>query len=104
MPHRSYGKVCVLSQSEADQLEKNGIVPHCRDHRHVGCRAAESLVSTHKYSERRAARSVVPMNGSHAKPAITLEFAPTWKQRPVSDPELRPLPGGPRFKSLQLIQ
>jgi hypothetical protein len=103
MAHQSFGKVCVLSQSEVECLEKDGIVPDCRDHRHVGRRAAESLVSTHKYRERRAARSVVPLHGSHARPAITFEFAPKWRPRAASDLALRALPGGPRLKNLQLV-
>jgi len=103
MPHQSFGKVCVLSQSEVEYLEKDGIVPDCRNHRHVGRRAAESLASTHKGSERRAARFVVPLHGSRAKPAIAFEFAPRWRPRAVSDPNLRVLPGGPRLKNLQLV-
>lgn len=102
LPGQSFGKVCLLSNSEAEDLEKEGVVPNCRNHRHLGRRAAETFLST-QGGGRRAARSVVPLFGIKAKAAITFEFAPTLRPRRVSDPELRPLPGGPRFKSLQLV-
>lgn len=103
MPNRSYGKACVLSPFEAERLEKEGIVPKCREHRHVGHHAAEILISTPTTGGRRAARSVYPPAGVIVKPAITFEFAPTWKSKVVSDPSLARLPGGPRLKTLQLV-
>jgi hypothetical protein len=94
--------VCLLSKSEAEDLEHHGVVPNCRNHRHLGRRAAETFLSTHG-GERRGARWVVLPFGIEAKAAITFDFAPTWKAQRILDPELRPLPGGPRFKSLQLV-
>jgi len=102
LPVQSFGKVCLLSNSEAEDLEKDGVLPNCRNHRHMGRRAAETFFSA-PAAGRREARWVVPLPGIKAKAAITLEFAPTWKPHRISDPELRALPGGPRFKSLQLI-
>ena len=103
LPHQSFGKVCVLSNSEAESLEKDGLLPNCRDHRHVGRRAAEELVSTPTCGSRRAARSVLLPFGVKAKPAITFLFSPNWRLSVVSDPSLPSLPGGPRLKTLQLI-
>lgn len=39
------GKVCLLSQYDAEQLEKYGIVPSCVEHRHLRKAAAEELAS-----------------------------------------------------------
>jgi hypothetical protein len=103
VPNRSYGKACVLSSFEAERLEKKGIVPNCREHRHVGHHAAEILISTPTTGGRRAARSVCPRTGIKAKPAITFLFSPNWRLSVVSDPSLPSLPGGPRLKTLQLI-
>src|ERR1700688_2301784 len=103
MPLQSFGKVCVLSSFEAIDLETNGVVPDCRQHRHLGQGAADNLLSSRSDGKRPDARSVVPLDRARAKPAITLGLAPIWKPRTSSDPALSFLPGGPRFKSLQLV-
>jgi hypothetical protein len=103
LSHQSFGKLCVLSRSEAADLEEEGLVPDCRSHRHLGRRAAESLAGTPAGGGCRAARVVTPPTGVKAKPAITFEFAPGWRPQTTLDPALRPLPGGPRFKSYQLV-
>jgi hypothetical protein len=100
---QAFGKVCVLTSTEAIDLETNGIIPNCRQHRHLGRRAANSLISMRTDGKHPDARSVVPLEGVRAKPSITLESAPMWRPRTSSDPALSFLPGGPRFKSLQLL-
>jgi hypothetical protein len=103
MPLQSFGKVCELNSIEAIDLETNGIVPDCRHHRHLGRRAADDLLSMRSDGMRPDARSVVPLEGVRSKPAITRERAPAWRPRTSLDPALSLLPGGPRFKSLQLV-
>ena len=39
--------VCILTPAQAYQLEANGIVPSCREHRHLSRGKAEELVSEH---------------------------------------------------------
>lgn len=92
-----------MAPHEAEHLEKDGVVPNCRDHRHTSRRAAAALVSTPWCGGRRAARVVLPMAGVKAKPAIVFEFSRDLRPHPSSDPELPYIHGGPRFKTMQLI-
>jgi len=39
--------VCVLTPAQAYQLEAHGLIPSCREHRHLSRGKAEELVSEH---------------------------------------------------------
>ena len=38
-------KVCILTPNQAFQLETSGIIPCCRDHRHLSRDRAEKLIA-----------------------------------------------------------
>jgi len=42
------GKVCLLSQFEADNLQKEGIAPHCSQHRHCRREEADTMCHDHQ--------------------------------------------------------
>jgi hypothetical protein len=39
--------VCILTPHQAFQLERNGILPDCREHRHLSRGKAEELIAEH---------------------------------------------------------
>lgn len=41
----SISGVCVLTPAQAHQLETNGIIPSCREHRHLSRSKAEDLIA-----------------------------------------------------------
>jgi hypothetical protein len=45
-PTHSNG-VCILTPNQAFQLESNGIVPDCREHRHLSRGRADQLIEEH---------------------------------------------------------
>jgi len=39
--------VCILTPNQAFQLERNGIIPDCRQHRHLARKKADELIEQH---------------------------------------------------------
>jgi hypothetical protein len=88
-------KICLLSHEEVKQW-REGIAPHCPDHRHV--KRVDAMEMTHHgdyspYSER-IAQWVGPRH---------IELLSTWSWKPR--PSGRPLcHGAPTVRTLQLVE
>src|SRR5271157_6146051 len=91
-------RVCILTPAQAAMLERTGVVPCCRWHRH--CSEKCALESCRKEE----ARLVHPAPGSkHARPAIVpivkRDYRPTAAQLGPGT-----VHGGPQLRSWQLVR
>ena len=83
-------KICILSESEAQKLERFGVKPDCAEHPHIPRKDISALTEGKTPSAVRVGRNRICMVGNH-----------TWKKRHSG---ARSVYGGPLFPVMQLIR